>query len=209
MGNETALIFGAMDHRDWSFLAAWRGRVTVLCADGGVSSARSAGFAPDYYIGDGDSGGVAPAGVPAIQLPVRKDLTDLQAAWEQAFALGFRSILFTGCTGGRQDHFLAAVQLLEIVARRGCAGAILDPDNEISFLLPGTHRLAPGAFRFFALLSAEAEATVSIRGGEYDLSRGRIARGDSLGVSNAFRAGPVTVQVHEGACYLVRSARIR
>ncbi len=209
MGNETALIFGAMIHPDWSFLAPLRGGVTVFCADGGVNAALQAGFSPDYYVGDGDSGGAAPAGVPATHLPVRKDLTDLQAAWEQACDLGFRRILLTGCTGGRLDHHLAAVQLLEVIARRGCDGAVLDPDNEISFLLPGERILPPGVFRFFSLLSADAEAAVSIRGGEYELSRGRLSRGDSLGVSNAFRTGPVTVQVHEGACYLVQSGRIR
>ena len=87
MGEKTALIFGAMDQGDWSFLAPLRG-ASVFCADGGLRCARAAGFEPDYYIGDGDSGGSPPSGVPAEVLPVRKDLTDLQAAWEQAYALG-------------------------------------------------------------------------------------------------------------------------
>ena len=208
MGNETALIFGAADCGDWSFLAPYRGRAAVFCADGGVNTARHAGFSPDYFIGDGDSGGVAPAGIPAVHLPVRKDLTDLQAAWEQAFSLGFRSVALTGCTGGRQDHHLAAVQLLEIIARRGCAGVILDPGNEISFLLPGEAILAPGRFCHFSLLPADARAVVSIRGAEYDLDRGCLRRGDSLGVSNAFRQDPVRILVHEGPCYLILSDRI-
>ena len=177
MGNETALIFGAADCGDWSFLAPYRGRAAVFCADGGVNTARHAGFSPDYFIGDGDSGGVAPAGIPAVHLPVRKDLTDLQAAWEQAFSLGFRSV-------------------------------ILDPSNEISFLLPGEAILAPGRFRHFSLLPADARAVVSIRGAEYDLDRGCLRRGDSLGVSNAFRQDPVRILVHEGPCYLILSDRI-
>ena len=209
MGNETALIFGAMDYDDWSFLMRLHGSVTVFCADGGVNHARSAGFSPDYYIGDGDSGGVPPEGIPAVRLPVHKDLTDLQAAWEQAAALGFRRILMTGCTGGRQDHFLAAVQLLEMISGRGCDGAILDPDNEIIFLPPGEHVLDPGEFRFFSLIPADARAVVSIRGAEYEAERSILRRGDSLGVSNAFLSGPVRVQIHDGPCYLIRSGRIR
>ena len=98
MGNQTALIFGAVGYPDWSFLAPLRAAAAVFCADGGVNHVQAAGFSPDYYIGDGDSGGVPPAGIPAVQLPVHKDLTDLQAAWEQAFSLGFRKILLTGCT---------------------------------------------------------------------------------------------------------------
>ena len=209
MGNETALIFGAMDQADWSFLAPLRGKAVVFCADGGVRRAVSAGFSPDYYIGDGDSGGVPPEGVPAEILPVRKDLTDLQAAWEQAYGLGFRRIVFTGCTGGRLDHFLAAAQLLEVLGRRGCEGVILDADNEISFLPPGERRLNPGRFRFFSLLPVEAESRVSISGAEYNAEQTVLRRGDSLGVSNGFRDGPVRLTVFEGPCLLVQSGRIR
>ena len=109
MGNQTALIFGAVGYPDWSFLAPLHAAAAVFCADGGVNHVQAAGFSPDYYIGDGDSGGVPPAGNPAVQLPVHKDLTDLQAAWEQAYALGCRRIVLTGCTGGRQDHHVAAL----------------------------------------------------------------------------------------------------
>ncbi len=197
-----------MDHADWSFLCALRGEAAVFCADGGVENAVRAGFIPDYYIGDGDSGGIPPAGVPAVLLPVRKDLTDLQAAWEQARSMGFRKIVFTGCTGGRLDHHLAAVQLLETVARAGCEGVIADPDNEIAFLLPGQRTARPGAFRFFSLLPVNETSTVSIRGAQYDLDRGLLRRGDSLGVSNGFRDGPVLITVHDGPCYLFLSGRI-
>ena len=187
MGNQTALIFGAVGYPDWSFLAPLRAAAAVFCADGGVNHVQAAGFSPDYYIGDGDSGGVPPAGIPAVQLPVHKDLTDLQAAWEQAFSLGFR----------------------KTIARRGCEGLLLDPDNEITWLPPGEYRLTPDAFRFFSLLPADSRAVVSIRGAEYEAARSILRRGDSLGVSNAFLDGPARVQIHEGPCYLVRSGRIR
>ena len=191
MGEKTALIFGAMDQGDWSFLAPLRG-ASVFCADGGLRCARAAGFEPDYYIGDGDSGGSPPSGVPAEVLPVRKDLTDLQAAWEQAYALGFRRIVLTGCTGGRQDHHVAALQLLETVAARGCEGLLLDPDNEIRFCPPGDYVLEPGRFRFFSILA-----------------RSILRRGDSLGVSNAFLDGPARLSLAGGGCWLVQSGRLK
>ena len=34
-----------------------------------------------------------------------------------------------------------------------------------------------------------------------------LRRGDSLGVSNGFRAGLVLIRVHEGPCYLILSGR--
>ena len=181
MGEKTALIFGAMDQGDWSFLAPLRG-ASVFCADGGLRCARAAGFEPDYYIGDGDSGGSPPSGVPAEVLPVRKDLTDLQAAWEQAYALGFRRIVLTGCTGGRQDHH---------------------------FCPPGDYVLEPGRFRFFSILPVEARLTATIRHALYPLEAGVLRRGDSLGVSNAFLDGPARLSIAGGSCWLAQSGRMK
>ena len=116
MGDKTALIFGSVAYPDWRFLAPLQGQnLTVLCADGGIRCAALAGFAPDFYIGDGDSGGSA-QGLPAILLPAEKDLTDLQAACEAAIDQGASNLILTACTGGRQDHHLANLQLLETLA---------------------------------------------------------------------------------------------
>ena len=48
-------------------------RQLVICADGGVHCAAAAGFAPDCYVGDGDSGGTAVAGAENILLRPEKD----------------------------------------------------------------------------------------------------------------------------------------
>lgn len=209
MGAPTALIFGAMDPGSWDFLSPLRQeQLVVICADGGLGCALRAGFSPDYYIGDGDSGGVPVDGIGSTVLPTRKDLTDLQAAWEQAWAMGLRRIYLTGCTGGRQDHHIAALQLLETMARRGCEGRILDPENEISFLMPGQITLKSSGFRYFSLLSVEREMCVSIAGARYPLDHRRVLRGDSLCVSNEADDAQVTVTLHAGCCYLVQSQRV-
>lgn len=208
MGAKAALIFGAMDCSDWSFLEPLRQECpTVFCADGGLTCARKAGFLPDYYIGDGDSGGAPQPGIRATVLPVQKDLTDLQAAWEEAYELGFRNICLTGCIGGRQDHHLAALQLLETIRLRGCEGRIMDPENEISFLTPGKMLLQREDFSYFSLIPADAEVTVSISGAKYELSERRVRRGDSLCVSNEFVQTPVELTLSDGSCWLILSQR--
>lgn len=208
MGAKAALIFGSMDQGDWSFLQPLRQeKPTVFCADGGLICAQKAGFLPDYYIGDGDSGGAPQPGLCATVLPTRKDLTDLQAAWEQAYSHGFRKIYLTGCTGGRQDHHLAALQLLETVQRRNCEGIILDQHNEISFFAPGKKWLERTDFVYFSLIPLDAEVTVSIRGAKYDLMERRVLRGDSLCVSNEFLDGPVELTLSGGSCWLILSQR--
>ena len=208
MGAKTALIFGAMDAGEWGFLAPLKGEApAVFCADGGLACAIRAGFSPQYYIGDGDSGGAPMAGIPATVLPTRKDLTDLQAAWEWAYAMGYRRLYLTGCTGGRQDHHIAALQLLEAMANRGCEGRILDAQNEIAFLQPGEYRIQREAYPYFSLLPVDALLTVSISGASYDLARQTVRRGDSLCVSNEFQGRPVTLTVYDGCCYLILSER--
>lgn len=208
MGAKAALIFGSMDHGDWSFLQPLhQEEPTVFCADGGLSCAQTAGFSPRYYIGDGDSGGAPQPGLRATVLPTRKDLTDLQAAWEQAYSLGFRKLYLTGCTGGRQDHHLAALQLLETMRQRDCEGIILDPYNEITFFSPGKKQLQRKDFTYFSLIPVDAVVTVSIRGAKYELTERRVLRGDSLCVSNEFLDGPVELTLTGGSCWLILSQR--
>ena len=101
MGTQTALIFGAMPCRSWGHLDALRAeKPLVICADGGVHCAAAAGFAPDCYVGDGDSGGTAVAGAENILLRPEKDESDLQAAYTMARAHGCTRLYLTACTGG-------------------------------------------------------------------------------------------------------------
>ena len=124
MGTETALIFGSIPCPSWDFLEPLRGQVTVICADGGTLCAQAAGFRAEVYVGDSDSGGVPPAGARQVLLPAEKDLTDLQAAYQCARDGGFRRMVFTACTGGRQDHHLANLQLLETALEEGIDAAV-------------------------------------------------------------------------------------
>ena len=208
MGEERALIFGAVCYADWSFLAAERDR-RVICADGGIACAQAAGFTPDYYIGDGDSGGHG-LEKNSVLLRPEKDVTDLQAAYELAREQGFTDLLLTGCTGGRQDHHLANLQLLERIYRDGVQAKICDPDNEITFFPAGRRTLAPEPFQYFSLIPIDAELRgVCIRGAKYPLEYRTVLRGDSLTVSNEWRDGPVELSVEQGSAWLIFSGRLR
>jgi len=203
----TALIFGSATCGDWSFLAPLRGRCTVFCADGGLRLAEEAGFRPAYYVGDGDSGGAPRPGVEAVVLPAEKDMTDLQAVCELAVGRGFTTLLFTGCTGGRQDHQLAALALLERVWDAGARAFLLDPWNEIRFHAGGVVCLPADGYRYFSILPMDRVLRdVRIVGGKYPLDVPEVWRGDSLTVSNE-ALGPVTIEIGEGASWIVRSER--
>ncbi len=204
----TALIFGSMPCGDWSFLTPLRGRCTVICADGGVALAREAGFSPDVYVGDGDSGGAPVPGAEAVVLPAEKNLTDLQAAYEYARDRGFSALIFTACTGGRLDHELANLALLEQASADGVERAlVLDARNEVRYHPGGTVKLPAGEYRYFSIIPMDRTLRkVRITGGKYPLEAEEVRRGDSLTVSNEPDEA-VTIEIGAGASWIVRSER--
>ena len=211
MGAKTALIFGSIACDNWDFLQPLRSLApVVICADGGLLCAKAAGFAPDFYIGDGDSGGSLPDGCPGVVLPAEKDETDLQAACRLAAQQGCRSLLLTACTGGRQDHNLANLQLLERLKKIGLEAKILDACNEISLLMPGTTAVSRGEFRYFSLLPISRKLKgLSITGAKYPLENARVRRGDSLTVSNEVTAQTAQITLEKGRAWLIRSERCK
>lgn len=207
MGTQKVLIFGSMPCPSWDFLRLYQGWADlVIAADGGVRCAAMAGFTPALYVGDSDSGGSAAAGMACISLPAEKDWTDLQAAYEAALSRGAKELIFTGCTGGRQDHQLSALGLLETAANHGVHGKILDPWNSIEFLTPGTYRVPKDGYTYFSLIPVDRTLEqVSIRGAKYPLNNRNTFRGDSLTVSNEWKTDPVELSFARGCCYLIRS----
>lgn len=211
MGAKKGLIFGAAPCADWSFLQEYRAwPELVIAADGGVHSARHAGFSPTVYVGDSDSGGAPGAGMYAIPLPEEKDLTDLQAAYEYARSQGVTELILTGCTGGRLDHHLSAMSLLERAAREQIHAVMLDPENRVEFLLPGSYSKATHGYQYFSLIPvSRCLRAVTITGAKYPLKDHDVFRGDSLTVSNEFRGDGVTVSFTDGCCYFIESQKER
>ena len=207
MGAKKGLIFGAAPCAGWSFLEPWRTWPDmVIGADGGLHSARKAGFTPTAYVGDGDSGGQVENGLYCVPLQPEKDVTDLQAAYAYAREQGVETILLTGCTGGRLDHHLSAMGLLECAARDGVHALLLDPENRVEFLLPGTYVRKNHGYRYFSLIPVSSVLQgVTISGAKYPLHEWDVYRGDSLTVSNEFLDNTVTVSFTGGCCYWIES----
>jgi thiamine pyrophosphokinase len=211
MGQEelTALIIGAGPEKDLHYLRPYlHGDERVICADGGLKLAQAEGITPHCYVGDSDSGGYLPEGLAHWILPSEKDLTDLEMAVETALGWGAKKLILCGCSGGRQDHHLANLWLLETLHRRGAEGIWLDGENEIRYLVPGTYTLVNRPrYHYFSLLPLDSVVTgVTIQGGKYELPATDVPRGSTLTVSNEFRGeGPVTLSFTGGSGFLIRS----
>ena len=91
----------------------------VIAVDGGFSSLCAIGVTPDFALGDFDSLGHVPQGVPIERHPVMKDDSDTALALEWALAHGMREVAVYGALGGRLDHTLATLSALVGAARAG------------------------------------------------------------------------------------------
>ncbi len=211
MGAEgkTALLIGSAPGPSLEYLRPYlTGGEMVICADGGIQRAVEAGLTPDCYVGDSDSGGFLPEGLDHWLLPSEKNLTDLEMAVEKALEAGRDRMILCGCTGGRQDHHLANLFLLERIHRRGARGVIVDEQNEITYLPPGSYVLENRPrYRYFSLLPLERVlGQVSLSGSKYELPPTDVARGSTLTVSNEFVDDrPVKLSFSGGAGFLIRS----
>lgn len=184
----------------------------------GRSSVPTAGYAtpvrPDcgrtYLIGDWDSGGAPEGDVPCITLPVEKDMTDLQAAVDQALELDYRELLLCGCTGGRLDHTASNLVLLEWIADHGGRALLVDADNEVRLLDSGVLRLTNRpCYHYLSLVPLDRRVTgVTLRGLKYPLTDAVLTRGDTLSVSNEPLGDEVEICLSAGRALLIRSQRV-
>jgi thiamine pyrophosphokinase len=173
----------------------------VVCADGGCHHALRLGLIPGTIIGDGDSGGSA-------TLPAEKDMTDMEACLVHALQSGADEIALLGATGGRLDHFLGNIGLLE---RAGGKAFMLDAGHEIRAIGNRPYTIGPPhRCRYFSVIPLdEAVKGVTITGAKYPLQDADLYRNATVGVSNEPLEGqPFTVTVKSGRALLVLSEKL-
>ncbi|MBQ7364008.1 MAG: thiamine diphosphokinase [Clostridia bacterium] len=171
----------------------------VIAADGGYAHACSAGLTVSLAIGDFDSLGDIPDSIPVKRYPVEKDDTDMALAVREALALGADEVILFGGMGGRLDHTFANISVLLSLARRGVSAYLVGRECVITVIT------APECLQFpvlsegiLSLFSLSEEATVTLTGLQYSLTRGSLTKAVALGVSNHFIKEAAEVTLHEG-----------
>ena len=172
----------------------------IICADGGY---RLCPVRPDYLVGDLDSLGSAPQGIPLLRHDSHKNFTDGESAVYFAKELGADLVTLYGVTGGRYDHFLGNLAVMALAMKLGMRVRSLDDDAEIygvsASLNPGfSFDLEAG--ETFSILPHGGAATVTeARGVEYPLED----------VSNVATAPKVTFRVTDGTVFFIRDLAFR
>ena len=176
----------------------------VIAADRGDDSLMAYGVNPDLVVGDFDSLGEVPNHPNVIQLPAEKDDTDMVFALRQGLDLGYRRFVMLGGVGGRLEHTLGNLQLLDWLASQGAQGFLAGEKTVATAVRSGTLTFPAAMSGYLSVLCNSGTARgVTLRGLKYPLERYTMTGSFPLGVSNQFLGQPASVSVEDGCLLLL------
>ena len=176
----------------------------VIAADRGYDSRMAYGVNPDLVVGDFDSLGEVPNHPNVIQLPAEKDDTDMVFALRQGLDLGYRRFVMLGGVGGRLEHTLGNLQLLDWLASQGAQGFLAGEKTVATAVRNGTLTFPAAMSGYLSVLCNSGTARgVTLRGLKYPLERYTMTGSFPLGVSNQFLGQPASVSVEDGCLLLL------
>ena len=180
----------------------------IIAADCGMKKAIAENVTPDLLVGDFDSMAIPTlfSGIPTVRMPAEKDETDTMTAIGEAIRAGCTEILVVGGTGGRLDHTLSNVFLLESLRDRGIAVTMTDGGSTVQFLRDETVVLPRRGFRYFSLFAVD-ECTVTVRGAKYPLENAALRRTLPYAVSNEIVGDKAEITVRGGVLLLESDRR--
>ena len=177
----------------------------VIAADRGYDSLMAYGVVPDLAVGDFDSLGYQPDHPNVIQLPVEKDDTDMVFALRKGLELGYRRFLVLGGVGGRLEHTLANLQLLDWLTGQGGQG-FLAGEKTVATAIRGPASLTfPAAMSGYlsAFCNSGTAEGVTLENLKFPLEHSTLTSSFPLGVSNQFLGQSARVSVEKGSLLLI------
>lgn len=205
-----ALIFAAAPETEYGYIRAFLERhpdALIACADGGLRHARALGLHPDFMISDCDS---MPEieGTEVIRLKPEKDDTDTQGCLREVFRRGCTEATLVCATGGRIDHELANLSLLEEAHAMGGRLTVLDRQNRIVLHHGGCQKfIMPPEYQYFSIVPLDAVLQgVTIENAKYPLHDATVTRAGMISISNEAAANDAfTVSIRDGRALVVFS----
>ena len=172
----------------------------IVGVDGGCNTIKN--YSIDLAFGDFDSCKGAVNAKRVYHYPRQKKETDLELAIE-AIKNDVDEIIIYNATGGRLDHFLANLKLLERYSNVSIT--IVDEQNAISFIKAGEYILKKGEYKYFSLIP-NTESIISIDKAKYNINKVIIRKTDTFTVSNEILDDDVKITIYEGSMFLIKSS---
>lgn len=177
----------------------------VIAADRGFDSLMAYGVKPDLAVGDFDSLGHQPNHPNVIRLPVEKDDTDMVYALRKGLELGYRRFILLGGVGGRLEHTLGNLQLLDWLSGQGAQGFLVGEKTAATCVRDGKAiTFPPSMSGYLSVLCSSGKAEgVDLIGLKYPLTRHTLTSDFPLGVSNQFLGREASVSAERGSLLLI------
>ena len=147
-------------------------------------------------------------GTEVIRLKPEKDDTDTQGCLREVFRRGCTEATLVCATGGRIDHELANLSLLEEAHAMGGRLTVLDRQNRIVLHHGGCQKfIMPPEYQYFSLVPLDAVLQgVTIENAKYPLCDATVTRAGMISISNEAAANDVfTVSIRDGRALVVFS----
>ena len=178
----------------------------IVCCDGGLRHLAALGAKPQLIVGDFDSHENPHMDVETIVLPREKDDTDSVYAAKVARERGYWEFLLLGMLGGRIDHTLGNISLMQALAIGGCSCLAADDHGVSEIILPGKTHTVSDVYRYFSLTCVNGAARgVTIKNAKYPLSDAVITCEYAYAISNEPLPGQTAeITLKEGRLLLTR-----
>ena len=185
----------------------------IIAADSGLNHAVPLGLTPSVVVGDYDSLGHAPkvdAGVEVVTVPTEKDVTDTQLAVELALTRGATELHIIGGLGGRLDHTLSNLAILEDLANKKIRAVIEDGQNRVRLLRNDSTILPRSKYAYVSLLALDPTVKgVEIEGVKYPLKNARLTRTFGFAVSNEITGNCCFISARKGTLLIIESRDVK
>ena len=191
----------------------------IIAVDGGLHAADKLAVIPDYIVGDFDT--VSPLllykyenmeNVEIIRYRPEKDFTDTYIAMQKAIEENSFSIHILGGMGGRFDHTLANIQLLQYALHKGIEAVLVSPKNRVRLLGDKRRsiilRREETPYKYISLVPiSESVKSVTTTGMKYNVKKFDfyIDKNISMGVSNELKNDEAEIHIASGELLLIES----
>lgn len=185
-----------------------------IAADSGYKNARLLGADVQTIVGDFDSmsnedKNSISAGTRIVTVPVEKDFTDTQLAVKTALENGATNIFIIGGLGGRLDHTLSNLAILQNLYENNIRATITDGANRIRYIKSSSDLIARSNFKYISVIACDEKVKgVSIEGCKYPLKNATLSNKFQYAISNEILKNCALISVKKGGIYIVESADI-
>lgn len=179
-----------------------------IAADSGYLTAKALGDRVDLAVGDFDSmcDSELAGGAELLRVPAEKDETDTQLAVGEAIRRGADQIVIIGGFGGRLDHTLSSLFILEDLAEAGVYAVMTDGQSRARFVRSGSALIGRSGYKYLSVIAADPKVKgVSAEGCRYPLKNATLSRRRQYAISNEIVGNCALISVKKGGIFIIES----